>query len=162
MDLRLVLDRPGVAPCALQLPVKIRSRLCLLIKKISFNHHSFHLYKGEVPFLQKAIFILHAAILHEGLLKKRLGTGFYLGTFLIQPAGFLYWKIKTKQKPADSCGRRRLEDPAGHKPEEAGKLLHGRQRKRSRRHSKKQHKALTKPILKPPAAPVLLPALSQR
>jgi hypothetical protein len=34
--------------------------------------------------------------------------------------------MKTKRKPADACGRRRLEDPAGRKPEEAGKLLHGR------------------------------------
>jgi hypothetical protein len=39
------------------------------------------------------------------------GTGFYLGIFLIQSAGFLYWKIKTKRKRAR--GRRRLEDPAG-------------------------------------------------
>jgi hypothetical protein len=62
--------RPGVAPCDLQIPVKIRSRLCLQIKKISFDHHLFDLYKGEVPFLQKVIFIPHAAILHEGLFKK--------------------------------------------------------------------------------------------
>jgi hypothetical protein len=61
-----------------------------------------------------------------GSLKNHLGTGFYLGIFLIQTAGFLYWKIKTKRKPADACGRRRSEDPAGRKPEEAGDLLHGK------------------------------------
>jgi hypothetical protein len=33
MDLRLVLHRPGVAPCPLQLTVKRQSRICLLIKK---------------------------------------------------------------------------------------------------------------------------------
>jgi hypothetical protein len=49
-----------------------------------------------------------------GVLKNHLGTGFYLGTFLIQPVGFLYWKIKTKRKRAR--GRRRLEDPAGRSP----------------------------------------------
>jgi hypothetical protein len=49
-----------------------------------------------------------------GVLKNRLGTGLYLGIFLIQPAGFLYWEIKTKRKRAR--GRRRLEDPAGRKP----------------------------------------------
>jgi hypothetical protein len=61
-----------------------------------------------------------------GVLKNHLGTGFYLGPFLIQPAGFLYGRIKTKRKPADACGRRRLEDPAGRKSEEAGNLLHGK------------------------------------
>ncbi|TVP81579.1 MAG: hypothetical protein EA344_12845, partial [Alkalicoccus sp.] len=31
-----------------------------------------------------------------------------------------------KRKPADASGRRRSEDPAGRKPEEAGDLLHGK------------------------------------
>jgi hypothetical protein len=62
-----------------------------------------------------------AAILHEDLLKERPGTGFYLRTFLFQPAGFLYGKIKTERKRAS--GRRRLENPAGRSP--PGNLLYG-------------------------------------
>nr|TXF82561.1 hypothetical protein FTX54_14595 [Alkalicoccus halolimnae] len=37
-----------------------------------------------------------------GVLKNRLGTGFYLGIFLIQPADFLYERIKNE---AETGGR---------------------------------------------------------
>jgi hypothetical protein len=49
MDLRLVLHRPGVVPCPLQLTVKRQSRSCLLITKLPFDHHLFLLDKGKSP-----------------------------------------------------------------------------------------------------------------
>jgi hypothetical protein len=39
---------------------------------------------------------------------------------------FFLHTTKTKRKPADACGRRRSEDPAERKLEEAEDLLHGK------------------------------------
>jgi hypothetical protein len=99
-----------------------------LFMTLSVNNRIFTIETKGVPMERRDSFFLLASDTYKiyssvkalccfsSACRGRLfpGSGFYLCTFLIQHAGFLYWKIKTKRKRA--LGRRRLADPSGRSP----------------------------------------------